>query len=79
MQRNDLSFTDAVAITKSDSTLLTIAGFYVGVTGDVAVQTTAGVTAVVFKAVPAGTIIRLPVARIMSTATTATDIVGLIA
>lgn len=79
MQRNDTSYTDAVAITKSDTTLLSIAAFYVGVTGDVAVQVTAGVTAVVFKAVPAGTIVRLPVARIMSTSTTATDIVGLIA
>lgn len=79
MPRNDTTFTDCVAITKSDSTTLSLAGFYVGVTGDVAVQTTAGVTAVVFKAVPAGQVIKLQVARIMSTATTATDIVGLIA
>lgn len=79
MQRNDTTPTDAVAITPSDTTQLNLCGFYVGGAGNVAVQTTVGATAVTFIAPPVGTVIKLQVARIMSTNTTATNIVGLIA
>jgi hypothetical protein len=64
-----------VAITKSDTDFVDLVGFYVGVTGDVTVQTTAG-TSINFKAVPAGGIVPGRYIRIMSTGTTATDIVG---
>lgn len=70
---------DALAVTKSDSTLVSFFGFYVGGTGDVAVVTSqqgpSGLP-VIFKSVPAGQIIPLAVCRIMSTNTTATNIVG---
>jgi hypothetical protein len=79
MQRNDTTPTDAVAITPSDSTVLNLCGFYVGGAGNVAVQTAAGSTAVTFIAPPVGSVIKLQIARIMSTSTTATNIVGLIA
>lgn len=66
---------DGVAITPSDSTNLSLFGFYVGVTGDVTVKTLLG-TSLLFKAVPAGTQVRIGVSRIMAAGTTATNIVG---
>lgn len=75
-----IEFSDAVAITKSDSTDLTassIRGLYVGGTGDLAITTKAGST-VTFKAVPVGFVLHLPIAKVMSTNTTATNIVGLV-
>lgn len=77
-----IEFSDAIALTKSDSTDLTslsIRGLYVGVTGDVAIVTTKnGSVAVTLKAVPAGTVIHLPIAKFMSTNTTATNVVGFV-
>ena len=70
---------DALAVTPSDSTAVSFFGFYVGTTGDVAVKTSkqgSGGTAVTFVAVPAGQIIPIAVCRIMSTNTTASNIVG---
>lgn len=67
--------TDAKAVTPSDSTAVSFFGFYVGGTGDVAVTTFAGTTTT-FKAVPVGTTIMVAVSKIMSTGTTATQIVG---
>ena len=67
---------DGVAITKSDSTNLSLFGFYVGGAGDVTIKTLLG-TSLLFTAVPAGTTIRIGVSKIMSTGTTATSIVGL--
>lgn len=66
---------DAFAVTPSDSTVITAFGFYVGVTGNVAVVTSRG-TGVTFTAVPAGEIIPLAISKVMSTGTTATNIVG---
>ena len=64
------------AVTKSDDTPLNgTLGLYVGGLGDVSVKHTATSTAVVFKAVPAGTFLPIEVARVMA-ATTATDIVA---
>ena len=67
------------AVTKSDSTLVTCDGIYVGGTGDVALAQSATGTAVTFVGVPAGSFlpIRLRDGRIMSTNTTATGIVSL--
>lgn len=67
---------DGVAITPSNATQLSLFGFYVGVTGDVTILTSLG-TSLLFKAVPAGKIIRIGISKIMSTGTTATGIVGL--
>lgn len=66
---------DAKAVTPSDSTVVSFFGFYVGITGDVAVVTAKGTT-VTFTAVPAGQIIPVAVSKINLTNTTATDIVG---
>jgi hypothetical protein len=65
-----------VAVTKSDSTIIpTTRGLYIGVTGDVAVRHTDGAT-VTYKAAPVG-ILSVQVDRVLSTGTTATDIVAL--
>jgi hypothetical protein len=65
------------AVTKSDSTVLTnVRGLYVGVSGDVAVVFKDTATAVTLKAVPVG-ILPVQVTKVMSTNTTATDIVAL--
>ena len=70
-------YRSGVAVTKSDSTLLArTAALYVGGTGDVVVQFIAGGTSVTFKAVPAGTVLRIAVVRVMA-ATGASDVVAL--
>ena len=67
---------DAIAITKSDATVLIgLRGIYVGGTGDVAVTTPTG--DVTFSAVPAGTILPVSASKVLSTGTTATLMVGL--
>lgn len=80
----------AIAITKSDTLDVTspagdaapcyTAGLYIGVSGDVAVimagDPLAAGTSVTFKAVPVG-ILPIQVRRVMSTNTTATNMVGL--
>lgn len=65
------------AVTKSDSTVLDCNGFYVGGAGNVAIKSYTGDTAVVFTAVPAGTVINVQCKHIMETSTTATAIVAL--
>ena len=72
------SAVDAVAITKSDSTVFTppLRGIYVGGTGDVAVTTMLG-TVITFTAVPAGFILPVYCSKVMSTNTSATSMVGL--
>lgn len=75
--RNDTLYSDALAVTTSDSVEQNFSGLYIGVTGDVAVKGLGGVSAV-FKGVPAGTILPIVVKRVMATGTTATNILGLI-
>jgi hypothetical protein len=68
---------NAVAVTKSDSTVLTTTrALYIGGTGDVAV-TMAGGGNVTFSAVPVGTLLPLRVTKVLSTGTTATLILAL--
>lgn len=68
----------AFAVTPSDSTVLAaVRALYVGVTGNVAVQTAGSSTAVTLIAVPAGAILPIRVTKVMSTNTTATSIVAL--
>lgn len=66
----------AAAVTPSDSTVLNADYLYIGVTGDVAVMPRDRSTAVTYKAFPAGQFLYLKVAKVMSTGTTATDIVA---
>jgi hypothetical protein len=76
--RRGFSFSNAVAVTPDNTTLLTYLAeaLYVGVTGDVTLLTASGQT-VLFKAVPAGQYIWTRTARVNSTATTATNILAL--
>ena len=65
------------SITKSDSTALDdIRGLYVGGAGNVALEGEDG-ESVTFSAVPAGTILPVSPAKVLSTGTTATLIVAL--
>lgn len=67
----------AFAVTPSDSTVLDLVGIYVGTTGNVAVLPYGNTVAVTFDTVPAGAIIPLKITKVMSTNTTASNIVGL--
>lgn len=77
-KRNDTIYSDAVAVTPSDTAINAFAGLYIGGAGDVAI-TGAGGVAVTFKAVPVGTILPIATNNVMSTNTTATLILGLVA
>lgn len=79
----DPSSSGAVVVTKSDTDDITFPsginrskGIYVGVTGDLNIVLASGVT-VLFKGVAAGVVHPISAKRIMSTSTTATDIVAL--
>lgn len=69
------------AITPNDSADLSIftRAIYVGVAGDVAcIGSADGLTAsIVFKAVPAGTVLPVAARRVFATGTTATNLVAL--
>lgn len=66
-----------IAVTPNDNTNLTIPArwLYIGVSGDVAVHTADG-SELTFKAVPVG-ILEVQVQRVLSTGTTATNILAL--
>jgi len=66
----------AIAVVKSDSTTFPVTrGLYIGGTGDVAVLTADGQT-ITFSAVPVG-IFPIQVTQVLSTGTTATNIIAL--
>ena len=70
----------AFEITKHDTTDLegVTRALYVGTAGDVAVRLQGNPgTTIVFKNVPAGSLIPIRAARVMSTGTTAADMVGM--
>ncbi len=67
----------AVAVTKSDSTVINARALYIGGAGDVAIKCQEGDTAVTFSGVAAGTILPVAAAIVMSTNTSATLIVAL--
>ena len=78
-----LQATSAVAVTPSDTvTIQNNSGdtrgclVYVGVSGDLAVVTSAGET-VTFKAVPQGMILPVQVTKVLATGTTAADLISL--
>lgn len=70
-------YTKAAAVTPSDSTVLRCKAFYVGGAGNVAIKTESGATAVTLTAVLVGHVYRIECYNIMSTNTTATNIVAL--
>lgn len=69
----------AVAVTKSDSTILPdgVRALWIGGAGDVAVIMSGDTTAVTLVGVPAGTLLPVQVVKVMSTNTTATNIAAL--
>ena len=69
----------AAAVTPHDSTDLTTTAryLYVGTAGDVSLETVGGDSAIVFTAVPAGTVLPVVTTRVNSTSTTASNIVAL--
>lgn len=70
------SYSEAVAVTKSDTTQVFFRALYIGGTGAVAV-TMEGGGDVTFAAVPAGAVLPIRVTKVLSTGTAATSIVGL--
>lgn len=70
--------TKLAAVTPSDATDLTgVRAIYVGGAGDVAIRGIHDSAAVTLSSVPAGSIIPIQVDRVMSTNTTATNIVAI--
>lgn len=76
MANTDPAF-GAFAITPHDTNTQNARALYIGVSGDVAVVTRGRTTSVVFKAAPVG-VLPVQVTKVLSTGTTATDIVGLV-
>lgn len=75
-------FDCAIAVTKSDSTVLSLndeppRALFVGTGGNVNVQFGDLVTSVLFKNVASGTILWIRPSRVMSASTTAADMVAL--
>jgi hypothetical protein len=64
------------AVTPNDTTVVGATALYIGVTGDVALKAGPNDTAVTFKSVPVGTL-SVSAWIVMSTGTTATNIVAL--
>lgn len=69
------SATSSGAVTKSDDTVLAFGAIYVGGAGDVTIKHAEGGAAVTYVGVPAGTILPVSGVRVMSTGTTATNMV----
>lgn len=65
-------------VTPSDSTVVACSALYVGTGGDVAILAEGDSAAVTLTAVPAGTVLPIACNKVMSTNTTATNIVALI-
>lgn len=65
------------AVTPSDSTVLNCRALYVGSAGDVAIVGFRDSVAVTLSSVPAGTILPIACRKVMSTNTTASNIVAL--
>lgn len=65
----------AAAVTPSDTADNYFLYLYIGVTGDVALTTTAG-NLVTYKSVPAGAFLWVKTSKVMATNTTATNMIG---
>jgi len=82
MSETNDPYTKAIAVTKSDTTILLLndqppRAIYVGGAGNVAVQFGDLTTSIVIVGVPAGTTLRIRPSRVMSTSTTAASILAL--
>jgi hypothetical protein len=77
--RSPLGYAAAVAVTPHDTNDLaeSTSGLYIGGAGAVAVITEGEGTSVIFAAVPVGTTLPIRVTRVLSTGTTATNILAL--
>lgn len=71
------SYEKAVAVTKSDTTVLDCEGFFVGGNGNVAITPKGGGSAVTLTGCLVGHVYRIACQKIMDTNTTATNIVAL--
>jgi DNA-binding beta-propeller fold protein YncE len=69
-------YSQAVAVVPSDTGTLEFKGLYIGGTGDVVINDTAG-NKTTLKALPVGTFVPIAGERVWSTNTTATNIVAL--
>lgn len=69
------SATSSGVVTKSDSTVLQFRALFVGGAGNVAIKHTEGGDAVTYTGVIAGTVLPVSGVRVMSTNTTATNMV----
>ncbi len=67
----------ASAVTPNDSAIVGARALYIGTAGDVAIATRRDIDPVIFKNVPAGTILPVHAAIVALTGTTASNIVGL--
>ncbi len=77
MAENSDIYTKAAAVTPSDATVVNARALYIGGAGNVAIKTDAAATAVTFIAPPVGTVLKVQSYIVMSTNTTATNIVAL--
>lgn len=77
MAENSDVYTKAVAVTPSDATVVNARALYIGGAGNVAIKTDSAATAVTFIAPPVGTVLKVQAFNVMSTNTTATNIVAL--
>lgn len=79
MQNNLAQYGSAMAVTPSDTTVISCRAIYVGGAGNVAVKTTGSATAVTFTAPPVGTILPVMIdgGSIMAANTTATLLIAL--
>lgn len=71
------SATRSAAVTISDSTIVNCRAVYVGTSGNIALVLVEDSSAVTFKNVASGTLLPFACNKIMSTNTTASDIVAL--
>lgn len=76
MHRNDQIPSNAEACTPSDSAFFDYVGLYVGTGGTVALKTKPGGSSISFVNLPSGSILPLRVCQVLSTGTTASNIVG---
>ena len=72
-----MTYERAVAVTPSNSTVVECKALYIGGAGNVTLKSKVSDTAVLFTAVPAGTLLAVNAYIVQSTGTTATSIVAL--
>lgn len=74
--KTDGPATRLAAVTPSDSTVVNCRALYVGTTGNVAIMAFGDTVAVTLNSVPAGALLPIACGKVMSTNTTASNIVA---